>query len=220
MSSISSLIRHCGTWNNENRYVNFKIDAVVFKEYSTYMDLLQTIATQLKLDTSRTEIYIKYMVEGSDMPMEIHNDMGVRVYVDLKKENKQLAMYPLCITINDKCLDNCVSDESCIQGEILQLGYTSQFDSMKTVGCVDFASSSYVKDVAVFEKDTNLIIEEKNQKEVVVDQVYKDKNTLKAVMANYAISHRFNFRTERSNAIRYGQRSYSVYNVMYLYCIS
>ncbi|XP_060188575.1 uncharacterized protein LOC132617559 isoform X4 [Lycium barbarum] len=163
----------------------------------------KTIATQLKLDTSRTEIYIKYMMEGSNMPMEIHNDMGVRVYVDLKKENKQLAMYPLCITCNDKRLDNCVSDESCIQGEILQLGYTSQFDSMKTVGCVDFASSSYIKDVAIFEKDTNLIIEDKNQKEVVVDQVYKDKNTLKVVMANYAISHRFNFRTERSNAISY-----------------
>ncbi|XP_060217333.1 protein FAR1-RELATED SEQUENCE 2-like [Lycium barbarum] len=134
--------------------------------------------------------------------MEIHNDMSVRVYVELKKENKQLAMYPLCITTTDKSVDTCVSGESCIEGGFLQIGYIKQTNAMETVVSGDLASSSCGNAVVVFENDTNLVISDKNQKEVVVDQVYKDKDTLKVVMANYAISNRFNFRAERSNAIR------------------
>ncbi|XP_059277946.1 uncharacterized protein LOC132032195 [Lycium ferocissimum] len=203
MSTVSSLLRHSGNWNNENCYVNFKIDVVAFREYSMYIDLLQAVATQLNLDMQLKNIYIKYIVEGNDTPMEIHNDMSVRVYVELKKENKQLAMYPLCITTTDKNVDNCVSGESCIQGEVLQIGYTKQTNAMEIVGSADLASSSCGNAVVVFENDTNLVISDKNQKEVVVDQVYKDKDTLKVVMANYAISNRFNFCAERSNAISY-----------------
>ncbi|XP_060217303.1 uncharacterized protein LOC132644715 [Lycium barbarum] len=203
MSTISSLIRHSGNWNNENCYVNFKIDAVAFKEYSTYIDLLQAVATQLNIDMQLKNIYIKYIVEGNDTPMEIHNDMSVRVCVELKKDNKQLAMYPLCITTTDKKLYTCVSGESCIEGGFLQIGYIKQTNAMETVVSGDLASSSCGNAVVVFENDTNLVISDKNQKEVVVDQVYKDKDTLKAVMANYAISNRFNFRAERSNAISY-----------------
>ena len=40
MTNLSSLIRHSGIWNDENKYVNYKIDAVTFKEYSTYEELL------------------------------------------------------------------------------------------------------------------------------------------------------------------------------------
>ena len=123
MSTILSLLRHSGTWNNENCYVNFKIDAVAFREYSMYIDLLQAVATQLNRDMQLKNIYIKYIVEGNDTPMEIHNDMSVRVYVELKKENKQLAMYPLCITTTDKSVDTCVSGESCFEGGFLQIGY-------------------------------------------------------------------------------------------------
>ncbi|XP_060170458.1 uncharacterized protein LOC132601381 [Lycium barbarum] len=96
MDNISSLIRHSGIWNDENKYVNYKIDAVTFKEYSTYEELLQTVATQLNLDKQMKNINIKYMVEGDDIPMAIHNDMVVKVYVELKKENKALPMFNYC----------------------------------------------------------------------------------------------------------------------------
>ncbi|XP_060216702.1 uncharacterized protein LOC132644141 [Lycium barbarum] len=48
-----------------------------------------------------------------------------------------------------------------------------------------------------------MVIDDKNQKVVAIDQVYKDKDTLKVVMVNYAITNRFNYRTERSNVISY-----------------
>ncbi|XP_060169346.1 uncharacterized protein LOC132600295 [Lycium barbarum] len=168
MANISSLIRHSGIWNDENKDVNYKIDAVTFKEYSTYEELLQTVATQLNLDKKMKNISIKYMVEGDYIPMEIHNDMGVRVYMELKKENKALPIY------------------------------TNQ-----TVGSRDFASSSCGKADLLFENNKGMVINDKNQKVVAVDQVYKDKDTLKVVMVNYAITNRFNYRTERSNAISY-----------------
>ncbi|KAH0643026.1 hypothetical protein KY289_034000 [Solanum tuberosum] len=38
---------------------------------------------------------------------------------------------------------------------------------------------------------------------VEVEQVYKDKDTLKSVMEKYAIAKRFQYRTVRSNAISY-----------------
>ncbi|XP_060190295.1 uncharacterized protein LOC132619392 [Lycium barbarum] len=198
MANITSLIRHSGIWNDENKYINYKIDAVTFKEYSTYEELLQTVATQLNLDTKMKNISIKYMVEGDCIPMEIHNDMGVRVYVELKKENKALPMYPLCIITTDRSIEICISDESCVEGDYLQIGYTNQ-----TVGSHDFASSSCGKADLLFENNKGMVIDDKNQKVVVVDQVYKDKDTLKSVMVNYAITNRFNYRTERSNAISY-----------------
>ncbi|XP_060190841.1 uncharacterized protein LOC132620161 [Lycium barbarum] len=197
MANISSLIRHSGIWNDENKYVNYKIDAATFKEYSTYDEFLQTVATQLNLDKKMKNISIKYMVEGDSIPMEIHNDMGVRVYVELKKENKALPMYPLCIITTDRSMEICISNESCVEGDYLQIGHTNQ-----TVGSRDFESSSCGKADLLFENNKGMVIDDKNQKVVAVDQVYKDKDTLKAVMVNYAITNRFNYQTERSNAIR------------------
>ncbi|XP_019264866.1 PREDICTED: uncharacterized protein LOC109242467 [Nicotiana attenuata] len=57
--------------------------------------------------------------------------------------------------------------------------------------------------IGVFELDKDLIISKTNQREIMVGQVYKDKATLKEVMEHYAISERFQFRVDRSNAIRY-----------------
>jgi len=46
------------------------------------------------------------------------------------------------------------------------------------------------------------VISDTCNKYVKVDQVYKDKATLKSVMKKYAIEKRFQYRTVRSNAIR------------------
>ncbi|KAH0688761.1 hypothetical protein KY285_015910 [Solanum tuberosum] len=46
------------------------------------------------------------------------------------------------------------------------------------------------------------VISDPCNKYVEIDQVYKNKATLKFVMENYAIENRFQYRTARSNAIR------------------
>ncbi|XP_019248480.1 PREDICTED: uncharacterized protein LOC109227741 [Nicotiana attenuata] len=131
--------------------------------------------------------------------MEIHNDMGYRVYVELKKENREFGMYPLCITTIEKEL---VFGGSLSQGDIVQIDESLQrYDSgTDDTLALDFVNSG---EIGVFELDKDLIISKTNQREVIVGQVYKDKATLKEVMENYAISQRFQFRVDRSNAVSY-----------------
>ncbi|XP_016472597.1 uncharacterized protein LOC107794610 [Nicotiana tabacum] len=59
--------------------------------------------------------------------MEIHNGIGYRVYVELKKENREFGMYPLCITTIEKelvsggCLNQCdiVQIDEAVQREVM-----------------------------------------------------------------------------------------------------
>uniref|UniRef100_A0A3Q7EG86 Uncharacterized protein n=1 Tax=Solanum lycopersicum TaxID=4081 RepID=A0A3Q7EG86_SOLLC len=56
--------------------------------------------------------------------------------------------------------------------------------------------------VAFVSIDTTWVISDESNKHVEVDQVYKDKSILKAVMERYAIKERFQYKTTRSNSIR------------------
>ncbi|XP_060182416.1 uncharacterized protein LOC132612091 [Lycium barbarum] len=67
----------------------------------------------------------------------------------------------------------------------------------------EFDLSNCGKAVVFLDEDNKLIISNAKQKEIFVDQIYKDKDTLKLVLANYAIRERFNFKNERSNSISY-----------------
>ncbi|XP_019237012.1 PREDICTED: uncharacterized protein LOC109217236 [Nicotiana attenuata] len=167
MASLTVLLRHSGKWNDESNYVDFSIEGILIKESASYNDLVASIPNQLGIDLSTKSIKIKYKVEGKSTPMEIHNDMGYMVYVELKKDNREFGMYPLCIITIEK--------ELVSGGEAIR----------------------------VFELNKDLIISKTSQREVIVGQVYKDKATLKEVMENYAISQRFQFWVDRSNAVSY-----------------
>uniref|UniRef100_A0A1U7YEQ5 Uncharacterized protein LOC104244106 n=1 Tax=Nicotiana sylvestris TaxID=4096 RepID=A0A1U7YEQ5_NICSY len=200
MASLTVLLRHSGKWNDEGNYVDFSIEGILTKEYASFNDLVASISNQLGIDLSSKSIKIQYKVEGNCTPMKIHNDMGYRVYVELKKENREFGMYPLCITTIEKEL---LSGGSLNQGDIVQIDEAVQrydFDTDDTLA-LDFVNSGEA--IGVFELDKDLIISNTNQREVMAGQVYKDKTTLKEVMENYAISQRFQFRIDRSNAVSY-----------------
>ncbi|XP_075096537.1 uncharacterized protein LOC107768515 [Nicotiana tabacum] len=199
MASLT-VLRHSGKWNDEGNCIDFSIEGILIKEYASFNDLVVSISNQLGIDLSSKTIKIQYKVEGNCTPMEIHNDMGYRVYVELKKENKEFGMYPLCITTIEKDL---ISGGSLNQGDIVQIDegvqrYDSDTDDTLAL---DFVNSREA--IGVFELHKDLIISKTNQKEVMAGQVYKDKATLKEVMENYAIAQRFQFRVDRSNAVRF-----------------
>ncbi|KAH0650334.1 hypothetical protein KY284_030246 [Solanum tuberosum] len=56
---------------------------------------------QLGVDMNVIKLKIEYKVEESNTPMLIHNDMGVRVYIILKKAANDFNKYPICISILD-----------------------------------------------------------------------------------------------------------------------
>ena len=80
----------------------------MIKEYASYKDLVDEVAKQIVVDLRYNRLKLKYKIEGSVAPLEIHNDMGMRVYVSLNKEAREFAKYPICVTVfvND-CHINC-----------------------------------------------------------------------------------------------------------------
>ncbi|XP_070044952.1 uncharacterized protein [Nicotiana tomentosiformis] len=200
MASLTVLLHHSGKWDSERNYVDYSIKGILIKEYASYNDLVASISKQLDVDLRSKSIKIEYKVDGNYTLMKIHNDMGYRVYVELKKVNREFGMYPLCITTIDK---EIVAGGSLIEGNIVQLDEANQrcnFDTNYTLAIQSFNSGEPIE---VFELDTDLIISKTNQSEVMAGQVYKDKATLKQVMEHYVISERFQFRVDRYNAISY-----------------
>ena len=43
------------------------------------------------------KLKIEYKIEEGKTPMLIHNDIGIRVYIMLKKSGNEFNKYPLCI---------------------------------------------------------------------------------------------------------------------------
>ncbi|KAG5586490.1 hypothetical protein H5410_046924 [Solanum commersonii] len=78
MTRIIVLIRHSEKWNEKNCYIKYSIDGIVLSEYASYSDL----------------------IEDNDAPMEMCNDMDVRIYAQLKSDTLSLIE-----TIGDNSVD-------------------------------------------------------------------------------------------------------------------
>ncbi|KAH0776911.1 hypothetical protein KY290_008322 [Solanum tuberosum] len=103
MASLAVLVMHSGRWDNDNCYVDYTIEGAIFKESSSYKELYNVIAMQLGVDMNVIKLKIEYKVEESNTPMLIHNDMGVKVYIMLKKENGM---------VRSICIDGIVEFET------------------------------------------------------------------------------------------------------------
>ncbi|OIT21465.1 hypothetical protein A4A49_63421, partial [Nicotiana attenuata] len=128
MASLKVLIRHSGKWNNENFYIDY--------------------SKKLGIDLSSKSIKIEYKMERNCTPMEIHNDMSYRVYVELKKENGEFGMYPLGITTLDK---EIVDGGSLFQRDLMQLDATDGVNKFDTVDTLALASLNSGEPIEVFE---------------------------------------------------------------------
>ncbi|KAH0649929.1 hypothetical protein KY284_029841 [Solanum tuberosum] len=91
MASLAVLVMHSSRWDSDNCYVDYTIEGVIFKESSSYKELYNVIAMQLGVDMNMIKLKIEYKVEESNTTLLIHNDMGVRVYIMLKKAANDLT---------------------------------------------------------------------------------------------------------------------------------
>ncbi|KAH0633676.1 hypothetical protein KY290_037112 [Solanum tuberosum] len=201
MASLAILVMHSDRWDNDNCYVDYTIEGVIFKESSSYKELYNVVAMQLGVDTNVIKLKIEYKVKESKTPMLIHNDMGVRVYIMLKKVADDFNKYPICISKMDNSSNITELCES-----------SNQKNDMVTSICNDGIADFETRQLSIGESVEPLcvlglgscdgVISDPCNKYVEIDQVYKNKATLKYVMENYAIENRFQYRTVRSNAIR------------------
>ncbi|XP_075088185.1 uncharacterized protein LOC142170229 [Nicotiana tabacum] len=181
MSKIPIMLKSNGNWDNYGRFRDFEVDAIVVDDNANYGILSSTIAEQLSIDTSDKIIEIKYIVNENCPPMEIRNDMGVRAYMETKKENKNLGSYPLCISVRDFNMELAINNESTSAG------------SSGSLNLLEFPSSPAI------EEYQSEIITESTQTYIEEGQVYQDKQTVAAAMKNYSVMHKFQFRVKRSS---------------------
>ncbi|XP_070011067.1 uncharacterized protein [Nicotiana sylvestris] len=116
MSKIAIMLQLNGNWDNYCRFRDFEVDAIVVDENASYSILISTIAKQLSIDTSEKIVKIKYMVNDNCPPLKIRNDIGVRVYMETKKENKNLGSYPLCISVQDFNMELTITNDNTSAG--------------------------------------------------------------------------------------------------------
>ena len=84
--NIAILLRHSGIWESEVTYNQYKSDGIVVGENISYMNLISAIATELNIDELKKNIIIRYIVEDNSSPMIIRNDMGVKLFIEIKKQ--------------------------------------------------------------------------------------------------------------------------------------
>ncbi|KAH0738409.1 hypothetical protein KY290_037114 [Solanum tuberosum] len=202
MASLAILVMHSGRWDNDNCYVDYTIEGVIFKESSSYKELYNVIAMQLGFDTNLIKLKLEYRVKESKTPMLIHNDMGVRVYIMLKKSADDFNKYPICISKMDNSSNITELCESSNQENDMVISICN--DSIADFETMHLSISELVEPLCVLGLGScDGVISDPCNKYVEIDQVYKNKATLKSVMQNYAIENRFQYRTVRSNAISY-----------------
>ncbi|XP_075080644.1 uncharacterized protein LOC107816716 [Nicotiana tabacum] len=185
MAKIPIMLQLNGNWDNFGRFREFEVDGIVVDDDASYSLLISTIAHQLMIDTSEKIIEIKYIVNEHCPPMEIRNDMSVRVYMETKKENKNLGSYPLCITVRDFNMELSITNENTVAGSsgILKL--------------LDMPISPVIEEYEI------MIITDSTPSSIEVGQVYQDKETIATAMKHYSVMHKFQFRVKRSSARSY-----------------
>ncbi|XP_070005135.1 uncharacterized protein [Nicotiana sylvestris] len=174
------------------KFRDFEVDAIVVDENASYGILISRIAEQLSIDTSDKIVEIKYIVNDSCPPMKIRNDMGVLVYMETKKENKNLGSYLLCISVRDFNMELTTTNDSISAG------------SFGSLNLLEFPSSPAI------EEYQSEIITESTQTYIEEGQVYQDKQTVAAAMKNFSVMHKFQFRaTSINDSAMFKIRSFS-----------
>ncbi|KAH0660439.1 hypothetical protein KY289_029187 [Solanum tuberosum] len=145
---------------------------------------------------SEENFYVEYSIDGIVLKeyasySDLVDLISVQLNVDLTKK---------CIKIKYTVEVYSDSGETSIEGDVLQLEYNQEL--IGTNDTLPIVPTFGDQPVDAFDVGNYLIITNRSQKEIMIDQIYMDKSTLKDVMEKYSIEKRFKFLVERSNSIR------------------
>ncbi|XP_050223969.1 uncharacterized protein LOC126673758 [Mercurialis annua] len=101
MESVLVMIQHSGKWVEANRYEEFEVIGVMIPQDLTYLNLVNLISEELRLNLVYQKIEIKYQVKTEYPPLKIIDDSSFKFYLEIKKKQTDFTMYPLCIIVHD-----------------------------------------------------------------------------------------------------------------------
>ncbi|KAH0633443.1 hypothetical protein KY284_036229 [Solanum tuberosum] len=161
------------------------------------MNLKALILAELEIDGVRKDIEIRYIVDGNTCPLKIRNDMGVKLYLEVRRNEPGIGMYQLCIDTTEKMVGE-IHNFDCSSGEIICVEGTERDTEALALVESRICDLDYIPELNAIN-----YITDSNSTDVKTGQLYKDKGTLIAVMEKYKIKNNFNFRVKRSDKKSY-----------------
>ena len=169
---------------------------------------------------STSDITLQYQVDQGLPPVKLDNYSAVNFYMELKKRDSTLTIFPLCITKNgDSMSEHLVSSSN--NQDLVEITPSWERENLGLIsdhGSNNFADKgvllSYIEYVNKFadsiledvheetEKDEivikSTIIEKPDIKEIAKDQLYENREVLKTSFSLYAIRNNFQYRVNKS----------------------
>ncbi|KAK4377088.1 hypothetical protein RND71_003384 [Anisodus tanguticus] len=176
------------------KYIDYDVDTILIKTRCNFNELVAQIATQLQHDATTTKLEIKYTLGEGFTPMKIFNDMRVKVYFDLKKKNTAINSYPLSISYKNIVVHTIMPqiDVAETSSKKIELINSPKLDDDGDINMIDnvIHQPQHV--------DHNIIIIDLLKQAIEVGLIYIDKNTIIAIVRQYSVQDKFEYRTKKS----------------------
>ena len=103
-SKINVFVKHNGRWDEKNFYVGFTMTGVLVDTRCTYREMVKLLVEKIFLEPPKHNIAVEYQTREGSPRIRILSDYDVLFYLELKKKDKDLTSFPLCVT-EDKELE-------------------------------------------------------------------------------------------------------------------
>ncbi|XP_022873501.1 uncharacterized protein LOC111392395 [Olea europaea var. sylvestris] len=191
MDKINVFICYGGKWTQDNEYTSDKMTGIVVPMDCTYNHLECMICSVMKVSASTQRVKIQYRVKKNMPLMEISDDISLTFYLELKRKDKDLASFPLCINVTTFC--EAVTDNSVTSAQKLP--------SMEEIAIDVYNNMSEVGETT--DEGGSDIISMVTMDGISKDKVFKNKTMVKRSISIYAIHNNFQFKVSKSNKKEY-----------------
>lgn len=110
--NVPILLRHPKKWETDVYYQGYKRDGIIIGENISFVNLSEAIIAELDVDKRIRKLIIRYIVEANSSLITIRNDIGVKLYIEIKRREPGFGKHPLCVDTVD--LD--IADTEMIDG--------------------------------------------------------------------------------------------------------
>ncbi|KAK1395260.1 hypothetical protein POM88_014316 [Heracleum sosnowskyi] len=215
LDNIPIIVQHNGHWDDSLQYLNFHVFGILVPKSCNYTNSVSMICNELKLQPESTFVKIEYQVKDGYPPFKIVDDMHINFYIELKKKEADFTIYPLCVTTENRDIQiSAYSNGSGLTSNDEGMSSNTSYNNSDAVSkevvedYVDYAEqiSRQMLDMSpepttedeIIEISKDDVINNTQNQELSVLQIYKDKETLQIVLSLYAIRNNSQYKVKKS----------------------